>query len=343
MLTACASAPVKKIEIFWPLPPDPPRIGYVASISEPKDLDRKKSFFRKVVEFLFGEETEPHIIRPYGVFSDGKGNMYVTDIGLQVVHVFNFTEKSYRQVFKLPEGRLRSPIGVAADRSDSGEENLYVSDSELNRIYVFDSKGNVIREMGKEGELHRVSGIALNPTTRILYAVDTTGHRVVAFDREGKKLFEFGKRGNGDGEFNFPTNISVDREGSLYVTDSLNFRVEIFDSEGQFKSKFGSLGNTIGTFSKPKGVTIDQHGHIYVVDGIYDTVQIFDQAGRLLLNFGGAGSKEGDFWLPAGIAADGQDRIYVADTYNHRVQIFQFLGESTESGTAPVANGGKAP
>jgi len=335
MFAACAPAPVKKVELFWPLPPDPPRIRYVSSFSEPKDLGRTKSFFRKAVEFLFGKEEEPHIIQPHGVFSDGRGKVYVTDTGLQVVHVFDFANKSYRQVFKLSRDRLRSPIGVAVDITASGEENLYVSDSELNRIFLYDPKGKVIQEIGKEAEFKRVSGIALNPATHILYAVDTAGHKVMAFDHQGKKLFEFGKRGNGDGEFNFPTHISVDREGSLYVTDAMNFRIQVFDSEGRFKSKFGSLGNTLGSFSKPKGVTIDQHGHVYVVDGLYDTVQIFDQEGRLLLNFGSSGSKEGNFWLPAGIAADGQDRIYVADTYNQRVQVFQLLGEP-EQGQAGV-------
>jgi hypothetical protein len=212
VLTACAaSAPVKKVEIFWPLPPDPPRISYISSFSEPKDLGRTKSFFRKAVEFFFGEDTEPHIIQPYGVFSDGKGIVYVTDMGLQVVHVFDFAKKSYRQVFKLENGRLRSPIGVAIDSAASGEENLYVSDSELNRIFIYDPKGKVIQEIGKEGEFQRVSGIALNPATHLLYAVDTAGHKVVVFDRKGKKSFEFGKRGNGDGEFNFPTHISLDR------------------------------------------------------------------------------------------------------------------------------------
>lgn len=342
-LAACAApAPVKKIEIFWPLPPDPPRISYVTSFSEPKDLGRTKSFFRKVVDFLFGEESEPHIIRPYGVISDGKGKVYVTDIGLQVVHVFDFKNKSYRQLFKVNNDRLRSPVGVAIDRSASGEENLYVSDSELNHIFVYDPKGKVIREIGGQGEFKRVSGIALNPTNHVLYAVDAAGHHVVAFDQEGKKLFEFGKRGNGDGEFNFPTQIGLDQEGSLYVTDSLNFRVQVFDPEGKFKFKFGGLGDTLGSFSKPKGVTVDRYGHVYVVDGLYDTVQIFDKDGRLLLNFGAAGSQEGNFWLPAGIAADDQDRIYVADTYNKRVQVFQFLGGS-EGEAAPASLGQAGP
>jgi DNA-binding beta-propeller fold protein YncE len=336
LLTACSSAPAKKAEIFWPLPPDPPRIGFVSSFSQPKDMGRTKSFFRKAVDFLFGEDVEPRIVRPYGVFSDGKGKVYVTDIGLQVVHVFDFDKKNYRQVFKLKNDRLRSPIGVAIDSTASGDETLYVSDSELNRIFAYDPKGKEVREIGKEGEFQRVSGIALNPATHLLYAVDTAGHKVVAFDRKGKKSFEFGKRGNADGEFNFPTHISLDKEGSLYVTDAMNFRIQVFDAQGKFKSKFGSLGNTLGSFSKPKGVTIDRYGHVYVVDGLYDTVQIFDKEGRLLLNFGSAGSKEGNFWLPAGISADAQDRIYVADTYNQRVQVFQFLGEAGDR-TAPAA------
>jgi DNA-binding beta-propeller fold protein YncE len=324
--------------LVWPLPPDPPRISYVMSIHQAKDIGVRASFFKKVVTFLFGSQVTPQIIRPMGIAVDGRGRLYVTDTGLQVVHLFDFANRSYRQIFWLvPSGpaRLQNPIGVAVD----GDDRIYVSDSVLNRIYVFDQKGSLLRTIGNDQEIERVSGIAIDAKRGILYAVDTSGHRLVVYDLSGKKIREIGHRGKGAGEFNFPTYVTVDRAGNVYVSDSLNFRVQIFSPEGKFLHAFGQLGNTLGTFSRPKGIAVDGEEHIYVVDGLYDTVQIFDLEGKLLLNFGRSGGKPGEFWLPAGIAIDPTEKIFVADSYNQRVQVFQFQGEkkggSGGQGTAP--------
>ncbi|HUK56410.1 MAG TPA: 6-bladed beta-propeller [Nitrospiria bacterium] len=328
MLTACATpeAAKTKVERYWPLPPDPPVISYLNSFSEPKDLGAKRSWFRMTVEFLFGPEAAPHMIRPYAVATDGKGRVYVTDTGLQAVHIYDFADKTYRQIFWIERSRSRlmSPVGVALD--DRGL--IYVSDSELNRIFVYEPrKLRWVRTIGDAGQFQRLTGIAYHPKLQRLYAVDTAAHQVSAFDLSGKRLMTFGRRGKEDGELNFPTHITIDSEGALYVTDSMNFRVQIFDADGKFLGKLGHVGNTLGSFSKPKGVAVDASGHIYVVDGLYDTIQIFDRKGELLLNFGRTGEKAGDFYLPAGIAVDNKNRIYVADTYNQRVEVFQFLGE----------------
>jgi DNA-binding beta-propeller fold protein YncE len=312
--------------LVWPLPPDPPRISYVTSIHEAKDIGVRSSFFKRVFTFFLGSQATPQIIRPMGVAADGHGRLYVTDTGLQVVHLFDFKNRRYRQIFWLtPSGpeRLQNPVGVAVD----GEDRIYVSDSALDRIYVFDQKGTLLNTIGNDRELERVSGIAIDVKRAILYAVDTAGHRLVVYDLSGKKTGEIGHRGKGEGEFNFPTFVTVDRDGNVYVSDSLNFRIQIFSPEGKFLHAFGQLGNTLGTFSRPKGIAVDGEEHIYVVDGLYDTVQIFDLEGKLLLNFGRSGGKPGEFWLPAGIAIDPTEKIFVADSYNQRVQVFQFQGE----------------
>lgn len=347
LTTSCASPDLQpkgdrpSSTIVWPLPPEQPRIAFMRHIGEPNDLGIKKSFFRKVFEFIVGKEAEPHLIRPYGVFSDGKGKLYVADTGLQAVHVFDFEKKRYSQIFKLPGGRLLNPIGVASD--DLG--NIYVSDSVINRIFIYSSKGVFSSALGKEGDLQRVAGIAVNPKNDQIYAVDTAAHKVVVFDISGNKVTEIGHRGGGDGEFNFPTHISIDNEGRIFITDSMNFRVQVFEADGRYISKFGKLGNRLGTFSKPKGVSVDREGHIYVVDGIYDTVQIFDMEGKLLLNFGKSGTGDGNFWLPAGIFIDGKDHIYIADTYNNRVSEYRYLPqpeeEVTEGKEPPTGSEGK--
>ncbi len=327
LLGACAAPEIqRRTDLFWPLPPDPPRISFVMSLSEPRDMGVRRGFFRRATEFLFGREEPPRLIRPHSVFSDGRGRLYVSDTGLQVVHVFDLDRRSYRQVFRIPGGRLLSPIGVAVDP----QGRLFVSDSELDRVVVFDERGRYTRSLGEADTFIRVAGIALSPDGSTLYAVDAGSHKVHVFDPEGEKRAEFGRRGGGPGEFNFPSHITVDRQGRVYVADSLNFRIQIFDQNGTFIRKFGQLGNTLGSFSKPKGVAVDREGHVYVVDGIYDTVQVFNGQGELLIHFGSSGTEEGRFWLPVGIYADAADRIYVADTYNHRVQVFEYLGEENQ-------------
>ncbi|MFQ5579180.1 MAG: 6-bladed beta-propeller [Nitrospiria bacterium] len=324
-LSACAAKPVKEeAPLFWPSPPDPPKIKYLKSLSEPKDIGVNQSWFKRVFRFIFGKRRTAYIIRPSGIAADDLGGVYVADTGLQVVHHFNQTENKYRQFFKISPGiRLQNPIGVALD----GAKHLYVSDTDLNRIFVFDPKGKLTRTIGSDEEIKRISGIAIDKSRERLYAVDTMGHRILIYALSGEKKGIIGKRGIGDGEFNFPTYATVDSEGRLYVSDSLNFRVQVFDPEGLYQRQMGTLGNRLGQFSRPKGVAVDQEKNIYVVDSLFDTVQIFNPSGELLLHFGKTGVKRGTFWLPAGIAVDPQGRIYVADTYNKRVQIFQLLGE----------------
>lgn len=330
-LVACAGAPVEKPPaIFWPEPPDPPKITFVQNLTQPKDVGVKPSWFKKVIHFLFGERQAPYVIRPSGVTVDEEGGVYIGDTGLQVVHYFNGKNHEYRQYFRLPEpyGRLKNPIGVAID----GSKRLYVTDADLNRVFVYDQEGEPVRIIGREGEMERISGIAIDRSRERLYVVDTMGHRVLVYSLEGEKQGEIGKRGVGNGELNFPTYATVDHDGRLYVSDSLNFRVQVFDAEGQFQSQIGSLGATLGQFSRPKGIAVDGANHLYVVDTLYDNVQIFNSSGELLLHFGRSGVEPGFFWLPSGIAVDREGKIYVADSYNQRVQVFQLLeGESVPS------------
>src|SRR3990172_4665323 len=172
----------------WPLPPEETRISYVMTIEKPKDIGIKKSFFKRVVEIFTGKEPEPKIHRPSGVISDGNGKVYVSDTGLQVIHVFDYKNKLYKQIFKLqnepPPGRLLSPIGLALDK----EENLYVSDSILKKVFVFAKTGN---------------------------------HKIWVYNIIEKSISSFGERGGAHGKFNFPTHMAVDSKGDIYITDEI--------------------------------------------------------------------------------------------------------------------------
>lgn len=303
----------------WPLPPEKPRVQFVKAVITPADLGVKKGFFAKLWEFIAGEDTVDRIESPHGVVADGEGKIYVADWGAGLIHYFNFEKKKYDSFYKTKIGPLTSPIGVALD----ADGLLYVTDSFLRRVFVFSGTKN--KRIIGDDSLGRPTGIAINQKEKRIYVVDTLGHRVDVFDPEGKKLFSFGAHGTGDGQFNYPTHIVVDRNGDVLVMDSLNFRVEIFDHDGKYISQFGGNGTGIKDFMKPKGIAVDSEGHVWVSDSLRNSIQVFDRQGRLLLIFGKLGAGPGEFNVPAGLFMDSKDRLIVADSYNYRIQLLQYL------------------
>jgi len=303
----------------WPLPPEKPRVQHLQTVITPQDLGVTKGFFRKIWEFIAGEDTGDRIIAPHGVVSDGDGKVYVADWGAGRIHFFDFKKKKYDNFQKTTSGPLRSPIGIALD----DEGMVYVSDSILRRIFVFSGTKNK-RVIGDD-TLLRPTGIAINRKEKRLYVTDTIGHRVDIYDLEGKKHSSFGSAGSREGEFNYPTHIAVDAAGDVYVMDTLNFRVQIFDKSGKFLSQFGGTGTSIHDFMKPKGIAVDSDGHIWVSDSYRNSIQVFDRKGTLLLIFGKLGIGPGQFNVPEGLFIDSKDHLIVADSYNYRIQMFQYL------------------
>lgn len=308
-------------KIIWPGPPEIPRISYLWSIS-----DVSISGGSGLGDFLTGSpnadmtdpSSSPRLLRPFGVFADDTGMVYITDPGAFRVTVINMKDETSRQIFEAGKAEFVSPVGVAAF-----EGNIYVSDAVLNKVFIFNADGKFQGEF--EGVFERPTMLALDRNKRIVYLSDTGAHTIYRYSPEGKRLGSFGRRGEGNGEFNFPTHLWVDKAGRLYVTDSLNFRVQIFSPDGAYESGFGRIGDSYHDLEKPKGLATDSDGNIYIVDAMQDTVKIFSRNGDLLLFFGRQGADFGEFWLPSGFFVDAEDKIYVADTYNGRVQVFQYL------------------
>lgn len=308
-------------DLFWPAPPQTPRIQYIGNIFSLEYKGSESNLFNKVSKLIFGEQDSRQILflRPYGIFAE-TNSIYVTDAGASLLHIFNLKDNKYRTVDIIGGTELISPIGISVDEKSL----IYLSDSALKRVIVLTDEGEYLRDIGSPDMFVRPAGITIDKEH--VYVVDTHAHKVLVFSKDkGTLLFSFGKNGKGAGDFNYPTHISIGENGNLYITDSMNFRIQIFDRYGNFISSFGKAGDGLGDFSKPKGIAVDSDGHIYVVDAHFDTVQIFDQNGKLLLTFGNSGTGNGEFILPAGIFIDETDRIYVADSYNKRVQIFQYL------------------
>jgi DNA-binding beta-propeller fold protein YncE len=296
----------------WPPAPEPARIRFVRSI-DPAAVRGKPSFFSKVLRVLIGDREEPRMRQPYGVAVAADGTIYVADTYGKAIHVYDLKKPAYRSI--AVDGGSLIGVAVAGNR-------LFVTDSESGRLLALDLKGRVQWTLGPKQGLQRPTGlVAANDQ---LYVVDTLRHCVVMVSFTGVIGERFGSRGDGEGEFNFPTNIARSQDGRLYVTDAMNFRVQIFDRAGRFIRAFGQLGDGSGDFDKPKGIAVDGAGRVYVVEGLNDVVQVFDDEGRLLLVFGGSGTRDGELYLPSGIAIV-NDLVYVADSANRRVAMFERL------------------
>ena len=313
-------------ELYWPTPPERPRIKFIDYIIGKLDVIGEQGAFKRL---LFGPETEVGFRKPSFV-AVRDDVMYVTDVN-QIL-TFDFKRKKF-QAFGQDFLANVTGIDVASDGT------IYVADSMLKGIIIIDQESREASIIGRPGEFISPGGIALDePRNRFLVA-DAKKHMVFAFSLEGERLFSIGSRGNAAGEFNFPYDVAVDKDGYIYVTDTGNFRIQIFSPEGKFINTFGSVGSLPGQFSRPKGLALDSEGHIYVVDSSFGNIQIFDAEGNTYLIFGKNGVEPGRFLLPMGIYIDKEDKLYVVDQANKRVQILQYLKYPDEEHLKPKKPG----
>jgi DNA-binding beta-propeller fold protein YncE len=266
--------------------------------------------------------------------------LFIVDSGWGVVHLMDMGKGLYSVIPYGGERKFQSPIGVTGDDGD----NVYITDSAAGTIWRYTVGQDSVQQF-TPFKLGRPTGIAYSREKHLLYVSDTTAHQIIVFDLSGRERFRFGTRGSGPRQFNFPTDLFVDRLGRVFVTDPLNHRIQFFSPEGDYLGAIGQPGDAAGYLSKPKGVAVDSEGHIYVCDALQDAVQIFDENGQVLLSFGEQGDAPGEFWMPSGIYIDRDDTIYVSDTYNQRIQVFKYLktqgagwdtkGLASRTGTSP--------
>jgi DNA-binding beta-propeller fold protein YncE len=281
--------------VFYPEPPETPRIQFLRTINSDKDVRAKTGRFRK---FVLGEDESEEVLgKPYGI-ALARGKILVCDTARDYVVIFDVKGKAFGHLGESSPGRLKKPINIVVDKDGT----RYVTDTVLKRVMVYDAENRYVRAIG-DPEKMGPTDVAIHEDT--LYVCDIDNAQVVVVDKKsGEELRRFGRKGSGKGEMFLPTNLVVDLDGNAYVSDTGNARVLKFDSHGNLLQQFGELGRAPGQLARPKGIALDREGRLYVVDAGFENVQIFDPDGTLLLFFGVAGNIPGGLNLPAKITID---------------------------------------
>ena len=296
LISGCASAPTKEaVTIFYPEPPELPRLQYLTFYTGEKDIVAKKSAFET---FITGVgQGKARLDKPYGV-AIWEGKIYVCDTNHGVI-VFDLGKGLYGDLQGARGmGKLIQPVNIRID----ADGTKYVSDPIRGQVVVFDKNDFFVTAFGGPETWKPVDAV---PYGDELYVVDTKNFQIVVTDKKsGDIVRRIGHSGPPEEQLGRPTNLAFDKDGHLFVSDIGRFQIVKYDRDGHFLGVIGIIGVERGTFARPKGIAIDREQRLYAVDAAFANVQIFNKDGNLMFYFGESGKGPGNLNLPAQVIVD---------------------------------------
>lgn len=295
--SGCVTTPEQAKEeelVFFPDPPDPPRLQFLRSYSSSADIETKVSAFDT---FLGAQNREYTMIKPHGVaMYDGK--IYVCDSQRTVV-VFDIKNKKFHQMAGVKGlGKVVQPLTISLDEKG----NKFIADPIRGEVLMYDKSDFYIRSFGLPGQWKPVDAAVHEG---LLYVVDSEAREIKVFDVEtGNKIRAFGRGNKPEENLGLPTGIAIGPDNLLYISDSGRFQVVIYDRDGHERGAFGGPGANLGHFARPRGVAVDRKNRTFAVDAAFENVQVFREDGQLLFFFGGSGTGPGKLFLPADVFID---------------------------------------
>jgi len=328
LFAGCRSAKITEPgskPVFFPPPPETPRLQFLKSFSGPEDLGIvTTSAFEK---FVVGEPKKAEGIKaPYGL-AIHEGKIYVCDVGKGMVEVIDPRNRTFDYLTK--DRRLMNPVNIYID--DDGTK--YIADPKAGMVFVFDRKNNLRFMLGKELKINPIDVVVRGS---LCYVTDFTSNQIVIMDKtSGREITRLGKKSEGqgraepltaltNGEFSLISDLTLDRQGNIYVTDKAGARITQFDRSGTFRRTIGRLGDNIDEFIRPKGIAIDNDDRIWVVDAGTEVAKIYNQQAQLLLFFGQPGNEPGMMNMPTNIVLD-YDNIELFKQYAVEGADIEFL------------------
>ncbi len=267
--------------------------------------------------YSFGDKDGENSLRsPLSIAINDQGKCFVVDNIAGQINVYDPNGKYLYHIGKqgAKPGELTLPVGIAVDAG-----LIYVTEPTLGRIQVFKSNGEYSHTLLENANETPV-GIRMTEEGTILYT-DVRNSRIVEVDLQGNEIVTFGKAGDGEGEFQYPNDLEIDKNNRIYVSDSNNGRIQVFNRSGQYLFQFDGSSDNTQKMSLPRGLAFDRYNRLLVIDTLSNHVRVFDQANQPLFTHGQRGTEERSLQFPNGIRID-NNKIYIVDRENRRVQVF---------------------
>lgn len=287
--------------------------------------------------------------RPRGIWTDSKGNLFVSDAGHHIIR--KISPDGYVSLFA-GNGLPGNYNGIGAAASFSNPVGLFVN--EKDEVFVADSGNHAIRKISPPGTVSTfVDGrSSFNYRPTIIF-VDKLGQAYFNDALGGLyKRNATGRVFNMDAGANIgqlsgvfwlrPTHIIGDDNGVIYVADSGNHRICKSTNGGDyFTVLVGRQGYSNSTLSgrsdgpaqsagfyHPKAMVLDKKGNMYVADASNNLIRKIAPDGMVstIAGSGAEGHADGSafvasFYHPAALALSPDETIlYVADLGNNLIR-----------------------
>jgi DNA-binding beta-propeller fold protein YncE len=259
-----------------------------------------------------------------GVAVNSKGHIFVANRGNHPLLEFA-EDGTFIRSFGEGAPIFKAPHSVRFD----SEDNMWYVDAENDLIVKFDQNRKIRLVLGRRPEpwVWMTHGIerALPPPQNFYQPTDTAigpdgsifitdgygNSRVAKFTHDGNFVKQWGDRGTGQGQFNTPHSIVIDKNANLYVADRQNNRVQVFDTEGKFKSEWRLNG-------PPWSLCITPGPNQVIYAGSVNKVFKLDLSGKVLGEFGKGGKDPGQFDSVHAISCPDEKTVYVGQEWSYR-------------------------
>ena len=260
-----------------------------------------------------------------GVLTDSKDRVYAFN-GRNSEHPVQVLERDGSFLYEWDPDVSRDPHGVFINQRDE----IFLMDRDGSYGLKCTTEGSALMTLGVKGQpAPKDGGQPFNRPTRIvaapsgeLFISDGYGNsRIHRFSSEGEHIASWGEEGTGQGQFNLPHSLWLDRHGLVWVCDRQNYRIQIFTQDGEFVRMWTDL-------ARPGDLFIDDDDVVYVAE-MDGRVSIFTYDGRLITSWGGEERtvEPGLFMAPHALWVDSRGDIYVGEVNEaQRIQKFARVG-----------------
>ena len=275
-----------------------------------------------------GAATAATLNKPYGVWLDGAGNIFIADADNHRIRKVTAATGIITTIV--------NAAGIAAYAGDGGAATSARIDwptglcvKSTGEVIISDTNNSCLRQVSITNTISTLP-MTVGP------GLNSPDGAVSHYDAAQKKLF-------------------------LYIADSGNHRIRRLDTATNTlvtvagTGTAGVLGDggqaTDAQLRSPSAVAVDASGNMYIADTMNHKIRMVTAATGIISTVAGTGTADfsGDEGLatlaklnnPEGVCVDAAGKITVADTYNQRIRQFTVNGNiNTVAGTGVAAYNG---